>query len=545
MLREAATGAGHRRHARATPATTARPIEAWLDTPGGIAVAPNGDVYFADSNNDVIRRDRRAQRQHRAGRRQPRARHRLLRRQRPGDRGAARHAGRRRDRARRRPDRRRLAQRSHPPRRPADAASSRRSPARARTATTATTSRRSRRRSTRRAPSRAAPNGDIYIADTLNYRIRMIDAQDRPHPHRGRRRHAGRRRTDRRRRPGDERAPQHAERRRDRAATATSTSPTCTTTASGKVDAQTHIITTVAGNGAFGATPATMVRRRQATPGRARRASRVVAGRRRHGDDLHRRLLQRHGARRRPRRHHPRRQRRRARGVRRADARRVRAAARGWLYVADSSKDQVVAAEHPEDRAEPACRRGRVAPPRKVRRMTSRRTGRRERDRRPAPAAGRCRSCGRTAARVALLAVLLLLGDRARRAAAVAAHDRHRLRARRHGRFPSRSQPLDRRRSRGGNRFVLLVVVVIAGVVLQVVNQFVSAYGTQVQVDTGQRMVYDLRVPAVRAPAGARPAPSHHDEHGRRGLPRRRRRLRDREPGDERRLPARHVGHRR
>ena len=40
---------------------------------------------------------------------------------------------------------------------------------------------------------------------------------------------------------------------------------------------------------------------------------------------------------------------------------------------------------------------------------------------------------------------------------------------------------------------MLLVVVVVAGVVLQVVNQFVSAYGTQVQVDTGQRMVYDLR----------------------------------------------------
>jgi trimeric autotransporter adhesin len=30
-------------------------IQAWLDTPGGIAVAPNGDVYFADSNNHVIR----------------------------------------------------------------------------------------------------------------------------------------------------------------------------------------------------------------------------------------------------------------------------------------------------------------------------------------------------------------------------------------------------------------------------------------------------------------------------------------------------------
>jgi len=43
------------------------------------------------------------------------------------------------------------------------------------------------------------------------------------------------------------------------------------------------------------------------------------------------------------------------------------------------------------------------------------------------------------------------------------------------------------------NRVILLLLVVGAGVVLQVVNQFVSAYGTQVQVDTGQRMVYDLR----------------------------------------------------
>jgi ABC-type multidrug transport system fused ATPase/permease subunit len=43
------------------------------------------------------------------------------------------------------------------------------------------------------------------------------------------------------------------------------------------------------------------------------------------------------------------------------------------------------------------------------------------------------------------------------------------------------------------NRFTLLVLVVAAGVILQVVNQLVSAYGTQVQVDTGQRMVYDLR----------------------------------------------------
>jgi ATP-binding cassette subfamily B protein len=45
----------------------------------------------------------------------------------------------------------------------------------------------------------------------------------------------------------------------------------------------------------------------------------------------------------------------------------------------------------------------------------------------------------------------------------------------------------------GNSLFVLLVIIVLAGVVLQIVNQFVSAYGTQVQVDTGQRMVYDLR----------------------------------------------------
>jgi ATP-binding cassette subfamily B protein/subfamily B ATP-binding cassette protein MsbA len=45
----------------------------------------------------------------------------------------------------------------------------------------------------------------------------------------------------------------------------------------------------------------------------------------------------------------------------------------------------------------------------------------------------------------------------------------------------------------GGDRFTLLIILVVAGVLLQITNQFVSAYGTQVQVDTGQRMVYDLR----------------------------------------------------
>jgi ABC-type multidrug transport system fused ATPase/permease subunit len=43
------------------------------------------------------------------------------------------------------------------------------------------------------------------------------------------------------------------------------------------------------------------------------------------------------------------------------------------------------------------------------------------------------------------------------------------------------------------HRVGVLVSVVVGGVLLQVLNQFVSAYATQVQVDTGQRMVYDLR----------------------------------------------------
>ena len=95
------------------------------------------------------------------------------------------------------------------------------------------------------------------------------------------------------------------------------------------------------------------------------------------------------------------------------------------------------------------------------------------------------------------------VGDRARRAAAVAARDRHRLRARRQGRSRRRSQPWmpaiarrqplraarrRRRRRRACCRSC---------------NQLVSAYGTQVQVDTGQRMVYDLRGTAVRASAPA------------------------------------------
>jgi ATP-binding cassette subfamily B protein/subfamily B ATP-binding cassette protein MsbA len=45
----------------------------------------------------------------------------------------------------------------------------------------------------------------------------------------------------------------------------------------------------------------------------------------------------------------------------------------------------------------------------------------------------------------------------------------------------------------GGNLVGMLVIVVVGGVVMQLINQLVSAYGTHVQVDAGQRMVYDLR----------------------------------------------------
>jgi len=45
---------------------------------------------------------------------------------------------------------------------------------------------------------------------------------------------------------------------------------------------------------------------------------------------------------------------------------------------------------------------------------------------------------------------------------------------------------------------VLLVTLVIAGVVLQIVHQIASAYSTQIQVDTGQRMVYQMRYRLVQ-----------------------------------------------
>jgi len=55
MLREAATAAVIGAQ-KGYAGDNGPAIQAYLDTPGGIAVAPNGDVFFADSNNDVIRR---------------------------------------------------------------------------------------------------------------------------------------------------------------------------------------------------------------------------------------------------------------------------------------------------------------------------------------------------------------------------------------------------------------------------------------------------------------------------------------------------------
>ena len=118
MLREAATAQviGAR---KGYAGDNGPAIEAWLDTPGGIAVAPNGDVYFADSNNHVIRRiDARDNNITTV------VGNNALGAGFSGDNGPATEAQldtpeRRRDRARRRPDRRRLAQQPHPPRRPA------------------------------------------------------------------------------------------------------------------------------------------------------------------------------------------------------------------------------------------------------------------------------------------------------------------------------------------------------------------------------------------------------------------------------------------
>src|SRR5262249_9476245 len=54
MLREAATGPAIGKQ-KGYAGDYGPAIDAWLDTPGGIVVSRAGDVYFADSNNHMIR----------------------------------------------------------------------------------------------------------------------------------------------------------------------------------------------------------------------------------------------------------------------------------------------------------------------------------------------------------------------------------------------------------------------------------------------------------------------------------------------------------
>jgi GT2 family glycosyltransferase/sugar lactone lactonase YvrE len=56
MLREAVTGPAIGGHGPGDFGDYGPAIDAWLDTPGGLAVAPNGDLFFADSANNRIRR---------------------------------------------------------------------------------------------------------------------------------------------------------------------------------------------------------------------------------------------------------------------------------------------------------------------------------------------------------------------------------------------------------------------------------------------------------------------------------------------------------
>ena len=57
MLREAVTGPViGAKGQRGFAGDYGPAMEAWLDAPGGLAVSPDGDLYIADSNNDVIRR---------------------------------------------------------------------------------------------------------------------------------------------------------------------------------------------------------------------------------------------------------------------------------------------------------------------------------------------------------------------------------------------------------------------------------------------------------------------------------------------------------
>ena len=150
-------------------------MEAWLDTPGGVVVGPNGDVYIADSNNDVIRRV------DRAGNIEPVAGNHDLGTGFSGDNGPAIVAQLDTpDGVAIAPDGDLIVADSHNDR-------IRRVDRPTRIITTIAGSgengydgdEKPAVEAALNTPSAvaAAPNGDIYIADTLNYRVRMIDAK--------------------------------------------------------------------------------------------------------------------------------------------------------------------------------------------------------------------------------------------------------------------------------------------------------------------------------------------------------------------------------
>ena len=515
MLREAATGpviGGRKGYA----GDNGPAIEAWLDTPGGIAVAPNGDVYFADSNNHVIRRiDAREQHRRRSSATTSSA---------PGSPATTVRPSTAQldtpDGVAIAPDGDLIVADSHNDR-------IRRVDRQTGVITTIAGSgengydgdEQPAIEAALNTPSAvaAAPNGDIYIADTLNYRVRMIDARDRPDPHDRRRRHAGRRRRRRRRRAGDQRAPEHAERRRDRAE-------------------RRHL------HRRHAPQPRAQGRREDAHHHDRRRQRRLGQLRRRRPGDRRRALagpagiavvpepdgkvtifiadyyngrvravgpdgiirdVERRGARR----------------VRRADARRLRAADAAGSTSPTRASDRLVPLIIPTDRAEPGA-----APPRRRRPPTGRSAD--DASRRTSPSllpwtlsflrpyrgarGARCRSCCSSRSRSARCS---------------------RGRSRSSSTTCSSGAPLPEPFAgwlpamHGGNRSRCWSSSSSPACCCRSSNQLVSALR---HAGAGRHRAADgLRParPAVRASAGARPAPSHHDEHRRRGLPRRRRRL--------------------
>ncbi|HKB12702.1 MAG TPA: glycosyltransferase [Vicinamibacterales bacterium] len=173
MLREAAVGpviGGKKGYA----GDYGPAIEAWLDTPGGLVVGPNGEVFIADSNNDVIRRV------NRSGDIEPVAGNHDLGTGFSGDNGPAIIAQLDTpDGVAIAPDGDLIVADSHNDR-------IRRVDRPTRVITTIAGSgengydgdEKPATAAALNTPSAvaAAPNGDIYIADTLNYRIRKIDA---------------------------------------------------------------------------------------------------------------------------------------------------------------------------------------------------------------------------------------------------------------------------------------------------------------------------------------------------------------------------------